>query len=86
MSEKVYKGLIVCFALALSISVPTWLRDRQELQVVTAANKSLRKTLGDMTIVIAEKDREVDRLMQSPCAEGHSQIGPESVPGQAHRP
>jgi hypothetical protein len=86
MSEKVYKGLIVCFALALSISVPTWLRDRRELQVVTAANKSLRATLGDMTVAMAEKDREVTRLTQFVCGEGNSQTGPGSVPGHTHRP
>jgi hypothetical protein len=35
---------------------------------VTKANDFLRKTLGDMTIAITTKDREIDRLRHSACA------------------
>lgn len=35
---------------------------RRELQAVTAANVFLKKTLGEMTITITAKDREIDRL------------------------
>jgi hypothetical protein len=67
MSGIFYKGLILFFSLALSLSVATWSRARRELQAVTAANEFLRKTLGDLTIAIAEKDRELDRLAGFPC-------------------
>ena len=62
-----YKGLILFFSLALSLSVAAWLRSRQGLKVESAANESLRKTLGEMTIAIAAKDRQIDRLAQDPC-------------------
>lgn len=62
-----HKGLIVILGLALSLSLATWWRTRQELQAVTAANRFLRKTLGALTIAIVEKDRELDRFEQSPC-------------------
>jgi len=63
----IFKGLTLCFALAAGLSVATWLRARQELQVVTVANLSLRKTLGEMSVAMAEKDREIDRLAESSC-------------------
>jgi hypothetical protein len=40
---------------------------RRELQTVSAANLFLKKTLGDMTIAITAKDREIDRLERAPC-------------------
>ena len=67
MSGIFYKGLIVVFTLALSFSMATWLKDRQELQAMTVANAFLRKTLGELTIAIAEKDKELDRLAGLPC-------------------
>jgi hypothetical protein len=42
-------------------------RDRQELQKVTAANDFLRKSLGEITIAITAKDKEIDRLQQAGC-------------------
>jgi hypothetical protein len=62
-----YKWLVLFLAVVLSVSVTAWLRDRQELQTVTAANLSLRKMLGEMTIAMTEKDRQIDRLAGSPC-------------------
>jgi hypothetical protein len=38
-----------------------------ELQVVTGANEFLKKTLGDMTVAIASKDKEINRLQNSSC-------------------
>ncbi len=67
MSAISYKGLILFFSLALCASVATWWKSRQELQVETDANASLRKTLGELTIAIAAKDREIDRMAQLPC-------------------
>jgi hypothetical protein len=74
-----YKGLTLFFALALGLSVATWLSARQKLQAVTVANTSLRKTLGEMAVAIAEKDREIDRLAAPPCNSGKSQVGPGSA-------
>jgi len=34
---------------------------------VTAANDSLRRSLGEMTIALTSKDKEIDRLEQTPC-------------------
>jgi hypothetical protein len=70
MSGIVYKGLISLLSVALCFSVSTWLGARKELQTVTVANKFLRKTLGKMTVAIAEKDREIDRLGQLDCPAG----------------
>jgi hypothetical protein len=55
-------GLTLMLALASS-----W-RDRQELQKVTAANDFLRKSLGEMSIAITAKEKEIDRLEQAGCA------------------
>jgi hypothetical protein len=40
---------------------------RQELRSVAEANEFLKKTLGEMTVAIASKDREIDRLEQAGC-------------------
>jgi len=63
-------GLIVLLSVAYSVSVTTWWRDRHELKAVTAANQSVRKTLGEMMVALAEKDKEIDRLTGSPCRVG----------------
>ena len=86
MSGKFYTGLTLFFALTLSLAVATWLRARQELQAVTVANTSLRKTLGEMAVAIAEKDREIDRLAAPPCNAGERpQAGPGSASPRADR-
>jgi hypothetical protein len=64
MSGVFYKGLILLFSLTLCVSVVAWSRSRQELQEVNVANVSLRKTLGELTIAIVAKDREIDRMAQ----------------------
>ena len=67
MRSNLYKSLTLFISLALCMSVATWLRSWRELQAETAANASLRKTLGELTVAIAAKDREIDRMAQSPC-------------------
>jgi hypothetical protein len=68
-----YKGLVLIGGLTILFSL-AWSarRDlqsaRRELAAVTKANDFLRKTLSDMTIAISAKEREIDRLQQSPCA------------------
>jgi hypothetical protein len=57
----------IVISLALIPCVATWWKARQELQAVTTANASLRKTLGELTVAITEKDREIDRLTQANC-------------------
>jgi hypothetical protein len=52
---------------ALVLSIISAIRDRQELQRVTAANDFLRQNLGEMTKAITSKDEEIDRLSQAPC-------------------
>ena len=65
--------LILIGGLTLFLLLASSWRDRQELQTVTAANDFLRKSLGDMTLAITAKDKEIDRLEQSAC--------PPAVPG-----
>jgi hypothetical protein len=40
---------------------------RRELLAVKTANEFLRKTLGDMTVAITAKDKEIDRLGHAGC-------------------
>jgi hypothetical protein len=70
MSSIFSKALMLLLGLGVILSVETWRRARQELQVVTAANTSMRKTLGDLIVAITEKDKEIDHLAQSPCNAG----------------
>jgi len=80
MSSIFYKGLTLFFSLGLIVSVATWWKARQELEAVTAANESVRKTLGALTVAITEKDRQIDRLTRSSCdAEERAQLGSGSV-------
>lgn len=37
------------------------------MQAITAANEQVRKTLGEMTVALADRDREIDRLSGSSC-------------------
>jgi hypothetical protein len=86
MSSLLYRGLIVLLSVALSLSLATWVRGRQEVQAVTVANESLRKTLGELTVAIAEKDKELDRMARSACDTGQqSRVGSGSVPRRADR-
>ena len=75
------KGLIPIAAFGLIVSLAVcWkaARDlqaaRRELSAVTTANEFLKKTLGDMTIAITSKDREIYRLEHVGC------VGQEKAP------
>jgi len=68
------KGVTVIAGLTLILSVTIWWKGRselsaarQELRAVTEANDFLKKTLGDLTVAMAAKDREIDRVRRSPC-------------------
>jgi hypothetical protein len=70
-------GLTVLLSLAFSWSTSRDLQSvRRELGAVTKANDFLRKTLGDMSVAITAKDREIDRLWHSAC-EGREKAQPD---------
>jgi hypothetical protein len=69
-----HRGLIAIVGLALIFSFAVYFRARwellaarRELVAVTTANEFLKKTLGDMTVAINAKDREIDRLENTGC-------------------
>jgi hypothetical protein len=81
------RGLALAAGLALLATLAVWWHTRRELgevrqklEAATAANVFLKKTLGDMTIAITAKDREIDRLEQAPC-NGREKAGPGSTRG-----
>ena len=68
------RALALAAGLALLASLAVWWHTRRELnavrrelQAVSAANLFLKKTLGDMTVAITAKEKEIDRLEHSPC-------------------
>jgi len=67
MSRMFYISLVLVLCAGLGLELVTLSRARQELRVVTGANDFLRKTLGEMTIAITEKEKQIDRLSQLPC-------------------
>lgn len=78
--SRLHNKLVLVGGMALLLSLAFSWNARRELQsvqreviTVTKVNESLRKTLGDMTVAITAKDREIDRLLQSAC----------DVPGKA---
>ena len=66
--SRLQGGLLLIACLGLALSLAAWWRGRKELETVTKANEFLRETLGKMTIGIADKDRQIDQLINSPCA------------------
>ena len=78
--SKLQPGLVLIACLGLVLSLAAWWRARRELETVNRANEFLRETLGNMTIGIADKDRQIDQLINSPCAV------PEAAPHAASPP
>ena len=83
--SKLQRYLPLIAGLSLIFFVVTSLRDnrelravRQELLSVTKANELLKKTLGDMTVAITAKDREIDRLRGSGC-DGRERTRPGNI-------
>ena len=73
-------GVLLFAVLAIGASLAAWWnarRDdqsaRRELTSVTRANEFLKKTLGEMTLAITARDREIDLLRHSTC-EGRPRI------------
>jgi len=82
MNRRLHTALTVTLSMGLLVSLIIWQKTQRELQqqlrAVTDANGVLRGTLGDLTVVIAEKDKEIDRLF-SACGRQES-ARPDSQP------
>lgn len=77
--NKIYKFSTIGLSIALIVSLATsWKvqKDMQhELRIITGANGLLRKTLGELTIALTEKDKQIERLGNSSC-DGDNQKRP----------
>jgi hypothetical protein len=67
VSGVIYKGLILVLTLALGVSVTLSVSARQEMRAMAASNLTLRKTLGDMSIAITDREKDIDRLSSFSC-------------------
>jgi hypothetical protein len=76
-------AVMLLLSLGFSWSVRRDLQSvRHELATVNQANEFLKKALGDMTIAIAAKEREIDRLQNSACgSQNKAQPGAPVRPG-----
>ena len=74
MSRICARSLLLAGLTMLLLFTVWWMarRDlvaaRRELRGVIEANDFLKMTLGEMTITLTAKDREIQRLVHSPCA------------------
>lgn len=59
-------------ASAVGVSMQNARKMRDRVESLRSANEFLRKTLGDMTIAVTEKNKELDRLAQTPCLQGNA--------------
>jgi hypothetical protein len=75
-------AVAVCVAISVKSAVDLRGADR-ELRSVISANEFLKKTLGEMTVAMAAKDRQIDRLERAGCA-GQDKVPP-AVPKSAPR-
>ena len=83
--SKLQRYLTLIAGLSLILWIVTSLRGtrelravRRELLSVTKANELLKRTLGDMTVAITAKDREIDRLRDSGC-DGRERTRPGNI-------
>src|ERR1700686_219439 len=69
--NKLLAVLTIILSLALIVSVILSRKTQRDLQQeshpLTDANGILRETLGQLTIAITNKDKQIDRLLSSPC-------------------
>src|SRR5215813_12053949 len=69
MNRRLHTALTVTLSMGLLVSLIIWQKTQRELQqqlrTMTYANGVLRGTLGDLTVAIAEKDKEIDRLFSA---------------------
>jgi hypothetical protein len=52
----------------VAVSMQMGRKTREQVESLKSANEFLRKTLGDLTVAITEKDKELQRRAQPPCA------------------
>ena len=64
--ETRHHALLIMVLALLALMGLLW-RVRLELQSLTQANEYLKKTLGEMAIALAAKDREIARLEGLSC-------------------
>lgn len=57
--------------ISLTVSLNASLRKQRdltrELHELTDANQVLRRTLGDMTVAVTDKEKQIDRMLESSC-------------------
>jgi hypothetical protein len=75
-------GVAVCGAISVKSAVDLRGAER-ELRSIISANEFLKKTLGEMTVAMAAKDRQIDRLERAGCA-GQDKVPP-AAPKSAPR-
>jgi len=83
---KLHKGLMLLAAAAVmacvAVSVKS-MRDldaaREELKSIAKANEFLKKTLGDMTVAMAAKDKQIDSLEHGGCTGPHTAPPPSAA-------
>ena|SRR6266436_4510581 len=67
--RRIHTLLTIILGLALIVSLIVLGKTQRELErqlhTVTEANGFLRETLGDITVAIAKKNEEIDRLRMS---------------------
>jgi hypothetical protein len=83
--SRLQKGLIAVTGLALVLSLADCWKStrelqaaRQEVRAVTTANEFLKETLGEMTLAMTAKEKEIDRLENAGC--GGREKGRPGVP------
>jgi hypothetical protein len=80
-------GLALIGALAVSWRARRELNGLKQTQhQMTDANDVLRKTLGELTVAIAQKEKEIDRLHESSCKSSQKRNStPPKVPRESVR-
>lgn len=66
--RRLHTILTVVLSAALIVSVAGWLRTnrqlRQQIQEIEDANHHLKEALGDLTVAIAQKEKQIDEMQQ----------------------
>src|SRR6516225_2603783 len=80
-------GLALIGALAFSWKTRRELNGLKQTQhQITDANDVLRKTLGELTIAITQKEKEIDKLHESACISPQKRnTPPRRVPPESER-
>lgn len=66
--KRLHTIMTVILSAALIVSVAGWLRTNRELrrqiEEIEDANNHLKEALGDLTIAIAQKEKQIDAMQQ----------------------